>query len=342
MSEPATPPERPAYWSDCESMNLPEMGRFIHDALLRRVQPSVPDDGSTPLTPQEFSDLVGLMQAKADELKEDTTMPARPVYDGPPPPPPVPDPARLLEAARRRRYEAQQRLTSAFEFRADRNRILQLREEVRKAKRAIDQVDVEAKAREEEYDRLFSEYLKAREPHRRRIADWEREEARARGRQRRNENRQVLVDRSRRKVREVFRPKRDTAAGAPITRDFEFVPPDQQTGGHVRAYYREVIGRGRLRGVFSQDRLDKVLALPWKNWEKGKAGLYGYILLRFHHTERVLMECPIEDNAIYILDSGEDRLVGLNKQQLRASGEAKWIPHTGDWYRRLKDELGIE
>jgi hypothetical protein len=55
-----------------------------------------------------------------------------------------------------------------------------------------------------------------------------------------------------------------------------------------------------------------------------------------------LLECPVEDNAIYILDSGEDRLVGMNKQQLRGSGEAKWIYHTGNWYQRLKDELGIE
>ncbi len=146
---------------------------------------------------------------------------------------------------------------------------------------------------------------------------------------------------ARRKVENAFTSRPGPAIRAPITRDFEFVPPGQQTGEHVRAYYREVIRRDRLRGVFSEDRLDKVLALPWKTWEKGKAGLYGYILLTFHHTERVLMECPIENNAIYILDSGEDRLVGMTKQQLRASGEAKWIIHTGDWYGRLKRELEI-
>ena len=62
----------------------------------------------------------------------------------------------------------------------------------------------------------------------------------------------------------------------------------------------------------------------------------------FDYTERVLLECPVEDDAIYLLDSGEDRLLPMNKRQLRESGEAKRIFHSGDWYQRIKDELGIE
>jgi hypothetical protein len=41
----------------------------------------------------------------------------------------------------------------------------------------------------------------------------------------------------------------------------------------------------------------------------------------FDHTERVLLECPVEDNAIYVLDSGEDRLLRMTKRELRESGE---------------------
>jgi hypothetical protein len=62
----------------------------------------------------------------------------------------------------------------------------------------------------------------------------------------------------------------------------------------------------------------------------------------FDHTENVLLECPVENNAIYVLDSGEDRLLAMNKRQLRESSEAKRIFHRGHWYQRLKDELGIE
>lgn len=342
MSEPATPPERPPYWSDCESMDLPQLGRFIHDALLRRAQPSAPDDGSTPLKRPEFSDLVGLMQAKADELEEDTTMPARPVYDGPLAPPPLPDPTQLLAAARRRRNEARAHLADAYKFRAGQNVVQQRREEVRRAVQAISQIEDEAKRRTEEILRLRDEYRQARERYERDLEPREREVAKVRGRQQRNERRQALVDRSRRKVREAFKPKPAPDMRGIVTRNFEIARPDEQGDEHVRRYYREVVGRDRLEGVFSQDRFEKMLALPRSNWQKGKAGFYGYIVLMFAHTERIVLECPVEGNAIYVLDSNEDSLLAKNKRQLRELGQ-KRIFHSGnDWYRRLKDELSIE
>ena len=342
MPEPATPAERPPYWSDCESMNLPGLGRFIHDALLRRVEPTVLDDGSTPLTRQEFSELVGLMQAKADGLEEDTTMPTRPLYNGPPPPPPPPDPLQLLTAARRKRDEARARATIAINFRAGQNVVQQRREEAQRAHAAISQIEEEAQRREEEYDRLEREYWQAREPYEQSVSVWEREVARVRRKQEANERRRALVDRSRRKVQEAFRPKRDPGGLAPITRDFEIAPPGEQGDEHVRRYYRGVVEHDRLEGAFSEDRFEKMLALPRSGWQKGRAGFYGYIVLMFDHTERVLLECPVENNAIYVLDSGEDRLLAMDKRQLRESGEARRIFHRGDWYQRLKDELGIE
>jgi hypothetical protein len=54
------------------------------------------------------------------------------------------------------------------------------------------------------------------------------------------------------------------------------------------------------------------------------------------------MGCPVYANAIYVLDSGEERLLKMNKQQLIASGEAKRVFHTGDWYRRARKQLRIE
>jgi hypothetical protein len=109
----------------------------------------------------------------------------------------------------------------------------------------------------------------------------------------------------------------------------------------VREYYRKAVSHGQLKG-FPQDRLDKMLALPRSGWLKGRAGFYGYIVLMFDHTEKVLLECPVEGNAIYVLDSGEERLLRMSKQELIESSEAKRIYHSGPWYQRLKDELGIE
>jgi hypothetical protein len=108
-------------------------------------------------------------------------------------------------------------------------------------------------------------------------------------------------------------------------------------------YYQEVLGRGRIKR-FSQDRLDKMLALPWSGWQKGRKGFYGYMAFTFDHTEKILLECPVEDNAIYILPPEERASLRENvtKQDLLASGKVKKIIHSGDWYRRLKNELGIE
>jgi hypothetical protein len=209
VPERITPAERPPYWSDCEIMTLPELGRFIYDALMRLTEPRVPDDGSTPLTRQEFSDLVGLMQAKAGELQEDTTMPVRPVYDGPPFPQPFPDTTGLLIAACKRRNEAQKGLADAIKYQAIRNLIYQRREEVRKAKQAIPLIEAEAESRKEDILQLRREYWEAREPYERSLSAWEREVAMARGRLQRNQNRQALVGRARSRVRQAFRPKQD-------------------------------------------------------------------------------------------------------------------------------------
>lgn len=101
-----------------------------------------------------------------------------------------------------------------------------------------------------------------------------------------------------------------------------------------------MLSRGQLAG-FDQERLDKILALPRSGLLKGRAGFYGYIVLQFAHTEKVLLECPVYANAIYVLNSAEERLLKMNKQELIASDEAKRIFHVGDWYRRVKEALDI-
>ena len=123
--------------------------------------------------------------------------------------------------------------------------------------------------------------------------------------------------------------RRAPASGRMGDLPFELAAPGEGGDEHIRGYYGEVLRRGGLDG-FDQDRFDKMLALPRSGWKRGTAGKYGYIVLMFDHTEKVLLECPIRDNAIYVLDSGEERLLKMNKQQLIASPEVRRIFHTGD------------
>ena len=147
---------------------------------------------------------------------------------------------------------------------------------------------------------------------------------------------------TRQRVENAFAPERPRAIGSVTTLPWEFAPPGQRTDDHVvYGYYREVLGRVGLKG-FDQERLEKILALPWNGLLKGKAGFYGYIVLTFDHTEKVLMDCPVRDNAVYILDSGDERLLGMDKQELIASDEVKRIYHTDGWYERVKRALGMD
>lgn len=143
-------------------------------------------------------------------------------------------------------------------------------------------------------------------------------------------------------MKRAFEPRRTSTPGRISTLLWEIAAPGERIEDRtVYQYYREALSQGKLDG-FDRERLDKVLALPRRGLLKGKSGFYGYIVLQFTHTEKVLMECPVYANALYVLNSGEERLLRMKKQELIASGEARRIFHTGDWYQRVKQELEIE
>ncbi len=337
MPEPVTPAGRPPYWSGCENMTLVELDRFIRDAAERLYDSSVPTDGSMPRTREEFADLCRFMRAKVDSLKQDTTMPEPPEYDGPPSPGGF-CPSDELEALYRWLESEESGLDEEYEHGRSGTYVEYLEQQVEKLRAQI--APIERRERQK-HDERVRKYDIAREPYRGRYQAWRAEVAEAQKRQEANDKLEKFVQRAYRRFDWAFNTKHGSGGKGPITLDFEILPPGERTDEHVRTYYREAVSRGRIRG-FSQDRLEKMLALPRSNWKKGKAGFYGYIVLMFDHTEKVLLECPVYGNAIYVLDSGEERLLRMTKQELRDSGEATVIPHSKNWYRRLKDELGIE
>ena len=338
MTDPATPAARPPYWGQCEWMSLAELDRFIHDAARRLSDPSVTDDGNTPRSHEEFWELCALLWRKVDASKQDETMLERPDYQGPPNPGYYLTPSLELEALYRRLQKAQRRVEQAIEDHDSPTYVEYLEEEVEKVQAEIAPVE---QREQERHDERRRQYEKAYEPHRRLLQLWQAEAAQVEQRRKANEKLDSIVERAYRRVDRAFNPRRRYGNRGPTTLDFEILPPGKRTNEHVREYYREVLRHGQLKG-FSQDRLDKMLALPRSGWLKGQAGFYGYIVLMFDHTEKVLLEYPVEGNAIYVLDSGEERLLRMSKQELINSSEAKRIVHAGTWYQRLKDELGIE
>lgn len=142
-------------------------------------------------------------------------------------------------------------------------------------------------------------------------------------------------------VRGVIASAFDPNGGPTERLSWRLLPPGE-TSADIRCRYEGLLRRGALSG-FDQDRLDKALSLPWKKSYIGRDGFDGYIIFTFHHTSKALMECPIKNNAIYVIGSDWQRWSKMNKQQLRAdrSGDVVKINHRGDWFSRLKKTLDL-
>jgi len=55
------------------------------------------------------------------------------------------------------------------------------------------------------------------------------------------------------------------------------------------------------------------------------------------------MECFIRGNALFVIEPElGDRWQMMSKQELRTHQLVTWIPHRGNWFERVKQELGIQ
>ncbi len=329
MSDHGTSAERPPYWSKCEAMSFGQIRGFIDAAVDRLLDPAVRTDDAWPNSKEELVKLCELLSEKAAELKDAEPTSSPPTYEGPEHPGPFTPSDKLRSLYEKwERYKKQR--DDAYE--GDSRTVQEWTEDQLKKMEERELAPVEERERHE-YAKLLEARRQAYGPYRDRYLAWEAKD---------KQHRESEAERDKIVRRLYNKVKRIPGADRIITLPFEIAGPGQRTDEDIREYFRGVI-RKRGAAGFSQDRLDKVLSLPNRRpeWKWGTAGRYGYIVLQFTHTEKALMECPFYPNALYILDSGEDRLLAMNKQQLRASGKARWIVHAGDWYSKVKDALEI-
>jgi hypothetical protein len=341
MNEPSGPSEHPPYWAKCEGMSFAELRRFLYDSVERLSDPSVPEKEELPRSQEELLALCDMLEAKADALKEHASLPERPTYDGPPHPGWFFSPSDELKKLFRERQQAEERVEYETEHGNSEVYLEWIERELKEVEQKIASVEEREK---QDYEKRLRHYEEAREPYRRRLRLWEAERQKAAKRREVEANRDEAVRGMYRKVKRAVESERPSDPKHVINFPWEFAAPAERTDNRVvYNYFREVVRQGRLKR-FDQDRLNKILALPRSGILRGKpgAGRYGYIALTFDHTEKVLMDCPAYGNALFVLDSAEERLLKMNKQQLRASDEVNRIFHTKNWCRRVKQELGIE
>lgn len=338
MNESAAPDEPPPYMERVREMSSAQLARFIENVLERLSGTPVPDDEQLPRSREELLALCDTLRAKVDAENKDAPIPQPPNYEGPDNPGSfIPSDKLNSLYAKRERYE--KHVEDAYEDATygSGSKVLQEWTEDQLRKMEEGELYPVEQGERRQHAKLVAEYERARNPYRESYQRWAAQKSR---RQENEANREATVRRLYREVNRAFDPTHGSGPRRIGILPFEIAAPGERTNEHVYAYYREVLRRGQI-AHFDQDRLDKILALPRSGLLKGKAGFYGYIVLQFAHTEKVLLECPVVGNALYVLDSGEERLLRRNKQEHIASDEAKRIFHTGDWYERVKREFGI-
>jgi hypothetical protein len=125
--------------------------------------------------------------------------------------------------------------------------------------------------------------------------------------------------------------------------EFELLPPGKWNVTKVVEHYRRLAQQSNAwtggREVDYQ-RLQQIQSLgPTRCWV-GKKSWAGYVVFEFPGNDRVILECPLTGNAIYVLPGDWMDLIKLSKAELRGRTKRfQKIVHRGPWLNRLRAAL---
>jgi hypothetical protein len=125
---------------------------------------------------------------------------------------------------------------------------------------------------------------------------------------------------------------------------FELLPAGTWDMKYVVNYYHQAAtnpGPTLVGKEIQWERLRDLQLLEPARCSVGREGWHGYVIFEFSWTPKVVLECPIEGNAIYVLSGDWRKMVGHSKRYLRTqyAGYCSKVVHKGNWIRRLKDAL---
>jgi len=125
---------------------------------------------------------------------------------------------------------------------------------------------------------------------------------------------------------------------------FTLLPPGTWDIRQVVEHYHQ-IARHDVNGWNARDldptRLEKIARLRPVRCYVGKDSWTGYVVFEFSHTKQVVLECPIEGNATYVLSGDWRRMVSHTKAEIRRQYARHYIRvvHKGDWQNRIRGAL---
>ena len=141
------------------------------------------------------------------------------------------------------------------------------------------------------------------------------------------------------------------AKGIPTHRlPFELLPNGYTDSKRLIDHVRRMAARSGSRGnssgwgglqAIDVRRIEALCSLQPYRCYLGSELWDGYVLFEFTWTRRVVLDCPREGNAIYVLPGEWKGLVRESKKFLREHYryQVVRIKHTGDWLERVNEEL---
>ena len=141
------------------------------------------------------------------------------------------------------------------------------------------------------------------------------------------------------------RPRSESVRELPKIRlSWDPLPPGEWSIEHVERHYIEnkAILEERFSNKFDIQRINEICKLKPDLAYIGREGWAGYTTFEFHKHSNVILECPFEGNAIYVLRkfAWED-LAKNSKGWIRDNRPDDYIKivHKGDWIGRVKAAL---
>lgn len=125
---------------------------------------------------------------------------------------------------------------------------------------------------------------------------------------------------------------------------FVLLPPGTWDIQQVIDHYRKIshnLSAGLKRRKVDWSRLEGIKSLHPLRCHIGEESWLGYVIFGFAETDHVVLECPIEGNAAYILPGNWEEMVGQTKGEIRRefAGWYKKIVHKGDWLCLVREAL---
>lgn len=121
---------------------------------------------------------------------------------------------------------------------------------------------------------------------------------------------------------------------------WRILPPGEHPFPHFMAYFN-TIHRQVNHAKYEPERLYKIYNLGSTSIYTGEQGFSGYVAFEFVEAQCAVLECPLSNNAIYVIKGDWRKLSQLTKAELLWQHESVTtrIIHNGNWISKLNQLL---